>query len=172
MPQANLSREPVWAYVALGANLGDAQRTVQEALKALGELPLTSLLAASRLYQTAPHQAEGPDFVNAVAKLSTRLTAPDLMQSLGALEQKAGRTRSLLNAPRTLDLDLLFYGDAVVQSDRLTVPHPRWATRAFVLWPLNDVAPDKVTPALLAAVSGQAIRCLTEAEGAGSKGGA
>jgi len=65
-----------------------------------------------------------------------------------------------LNAPRTLDLDLLFYGDAVVQSDRLTLPHPRWATRAFVLWPLKDVAPDKVTPAHLAAVSGQVIRGL------------
>jgi 2-amino-4-hydroxy-6-hydroxymethyldihydropteridine diphosphokinase len=155
-----LNREPVWAFVALGANLGDAQQTVQDAIKALGELPLTSLLTASRLYQTAPHQALGPDFVNAVAKLSTRLSAPDLMQYLGALEQKAGRTRPFLNAPRTLDLDLLFYGDAVVQSDRLTLPHPRWATRAFVLWPLKDVAPDKVTPAHLAAVSGQAIRGL------------
>ena len=160
MPRTSLNREPVWAFVALGANLGDAQQTVQDAIKALGELPLTSLLAASRLYQTAPHQAVGPDFVNAVAKLSTRLSAPDLMQCLGSLEQKAGRTRPFLNAPRTLDLDLLFYGDAVVQSDRLTLPHPRWATRAFVLWPLKDVAPDKVTPAHLAAVSGQAIRGL------------
>ena len=160
MPRTSLNREPVWAFVALGANLGDAQQTVQDAIKALGELPLTSLLTASRLYQTAPHQALGPDFVNAVAKLSTRLSAPDLMQYLGALEQKAGRTRPFLNAPRTLDLDLLFYGDAVVQSDRLTLPHPRWATRAFVLWPLKDVAPDKVTPAHLAAVSGQAIRGL------------
>ena len=160
MPRTSLNREPVWAFVALGANLGDAQQTVQDAIKALGELPLTSLLTASRLYQTAPHQAVGPDFVNAVAKLSTRLSAPDLMQCLGSLEQKAGRTRSFLNAPRTLDLDLLFYGDAVVQSDRLTLPHPRWATRAFVLWPLKDVAPDKVTPAHLAAVSGQAIRGL------------
>ena len=160
MPRTSLNREPVWAFVALGANLGDAQQTVQDAIKALGELPLTSLLTASRLYQTAPHQAVGPDFVNAVAKLSTRLSAPDLMQYLGALEQKAGRTRPFLNAPRTLDLDLLFYGDAVVQSDRLTLPHPRWATRAFVLWPLKDVAPDKVTPAHLAAVSGQAIRGL------------
>ena len=153
-------REPVAAYVALGANLGDPIQAVQNALTQLDQLPHTRLVSASALYETAPHQAQGPMYVNAVAHLDTRLSAPDLLHALQALELAAGRVRSHTNAPRTLDLDVLFYGDAQISSPQLTVPHPRWNQRAFVLWPLQDVAPDKVSPAMLAAVADQPITRL------------
>ena len=119
-------RDPVTAYVAIGANLGDALQTVLQAFDALALLPDSRVTARSRLYRTAPHEAEGPDFVNAVARLETRLSAPDLLDALQALENQAGRQRSYLNAPRTLDLDMLMYGDARMSSSRLTLPHPRW----------------------------------------------
>ena len=155
-------REPVTAFVALGANLGDARQAVLQACAALAHLPGTELIARSRLYRTAPHEASGPDFINAVAQVSTRLTAPKLLQALQALEQGAGRERPYVNAPRTLDLDMLLYGDAQIDSPRLCVPHPRMWGRAFVLHPLADVAPDRVPAACLAAVSGQAVHCLPE----------
>jgi len=153
-------REPVAAYVALGANLGDAAQTVVAALSDLAHLPHTRLVQASALYETAPHEAQGPMYVNAVAHVQTHLNAPDLLTALQALEQAAGRVRSYTNAPRTLDLDILFYGDATISSGRLTVPHPRWAERAFVLWPLQDVAPHLVGPAMLAAVADQQVSRL------------
>lgn len=114
----------------------------------------------SPMYRTAPHQAIGPDYVNAVATLQTRLTAPELLRLLQRLEAVAGRERPYLNAPRTLDLDLLFYGDARMDSPDLQLPHPRWASRAFVLLPLRDLCPHRVTESMLASVSGQAIRPL------------
>lgn len=153
-------REPVAAYVALGANLGDAAQTVKAALSDLAHLPQTRLVQASSLFETAPHQAHGPVYVNAVAHVHTHLNAPDLLTALQALEQAAGRVRSYTNAPRTLDLDVLFYGDAQISSDRLTVPHPRWAERAFVLWPLKELAPARVSPAMLAAVADQQVSRL------------
>jgi 2-amino-4-hydroxy-6-hydroxymethyldihydropteridine diphosphokinase len=112
------------------------------------------------LYETAPHQAQGPVYVNAVAHLLTHLNAPDLLVALQTLEQAAGRVRSYTNAPRTLDLDVVFYGDATISSGRLTVPHPRWAERAFVLWPLQDVAPHLVSSDMLAAVADQQVSRL------------
>ena len=154
-------REPVAAYVALGANLGNAASSVKHALAALAELPHTRLLKASSLYETAPHQALGPMYVNTVALLHTQLTAPDLLAALQALEQAAGRVRSGVNAPRTLDLDVLFYGEASISSPQLSVPHPRWDQRAFVLWPLHEIAPALVKPSMLAAVADQAITRLT-----------
>lgn len=154
-------REPVAAFVALGANLGDAAQSVNQALISLAELPHTQMVKASSLYETAPHQADGPMYVNAVALVHTRLNAPDLLAALQALEQAAGRVRSHLNAPRTLDLDVLFYGDAIISSQHLTVPHPRWAERAFVLWPLQELAPERVSPAMLAAVANQPIKRLS-----------
>ena len=154
-------REPVAAYVALGANLGNAASSVKHALAALAELPHTRLVKASSLYETAPHEAQGPMYVNAVAQLHTQLNAPDLLAALQALEQAAGRVRSHINAPRTLDLDLLFYGEASISSPQLSVPHPRWDQRAFVLWPLHEIAPARVSPAMLAAVADQPIARLT-----------
>jgi 2-amino-4-hydroxy-6-hydroxymethyldihydropteridine diphosphokinase len=151
------TREPVSAYVAVGANLGDAVGSVNKALHDLGNLPQTQVAAISSLYRSAPYQAEGPAFINAVAHIQTRLTAPDLLLALQAMEKQAGRVRLHVNAPRTLDLDILFYGDAKVHSSWLTVPHPRWMERAFVLLPLQELAPRKVIPVMLHAVAEQLI---------------
>ena len=149
------------AYVALGANLGEAAAVVASAFDALNRLADTRLEARSHLYRSAPVDAQGPDFINAVAAVSTRLTAPDLLLALQQLEQRAGRERPYRNAPRTLDLDLLLYGDARIDSPSLTVPHPRMMERAFVLIPLAEIAPDLVPAAALAAVAGQRIERLS-----------
>ena len=149
------------AYVALGANLGEAAAVVASAIDALNRLPDTRLEARSHLYRSAPVDAQGPDFINAVAAVSTRLTAPDLLLALQQLEQRAGRERPYRNAPRTLDLDLLLYGDARIDSPSLTVPHPRMMERAFVLIPLAEIAPDLVPAAALVAVAGQRIERLS-----------
>ena len=150
-------RAPVSAYVALGANLGDAAAAVNAAIDALDGLPGTRLQARSHLYRSAPVDAQGPDFVNAVASVSTTLTAPDLLRALQQLEHDAGRERPYRNAPRTLDLDLLLYGDARIDSPALTLPHPRMVQRAFVLLPLAEIAPERVSAASLAGVAGQRI---------------
>lgn len=151
---------PVTAYIALGANLGDAAQTLQVAIKNLGVLPHTSLVKHSSLYQTAPIGSSGPDYINAVAEVRTLLSAPDLLQQLQIQELAAGRQRPYPNAPRTLDLDILLYGSAQIHSAQLTVPHPRMAQRAFVLVPLADIAPQQVSTAALAAVATQALRKL------------
>ena len=153
-------RPPVQAWVALGANLGDACASVRAAIEALGRLPQTQLLRASSLYRSAPWQAEGADFINAVAQVQTGLNAPELLRALQALEQAAGRERPWRNAPRTLDLDLLEYGSARIESESLTLPHPRLHERAFVLLPLADIAPERVSAAALARVAGQRIEKL------------
>jgi 2-amino-4-hydroxy-6-hydroxymethyldihydropteridine diphosphokinase len=150
-------RDPVTAHIAVGANLGDAMQAVQGAITCLGTLPGTQLTRRSSLYRTAPLEASGPDFINAVAEISTRLSAPELLDSLQAIEQAAGRERPYRNAPRTLDLDLLLYGQARIDSPRLQVPHPRMAQRAFVLVPLAEIAPQLVSREQLVAVAGQAI---------------
>ncbi len=150
----------VTAYIALGANLGDARATVRDALLALDGLPQTRLLRASGLYRTAPWEASGPDFINAVAAVETGLDAHELLRALQALELQAGRERPYRNAPRTLDLDLLLYGDAVIDAPELTVPHPRLRERAFVLVPLAEIAPALVTADELRAVADQAIERL------------
>ena len=150
-------RDAVTAYVGVGANLGDARQSVVQALEDLGRLPGTRLVARSSLYRTAPVDASGPDYVNAVAALATSLTAPDLLQQLQAQELRAGRERPWRHAPRTLDLDLLLYGDARIDSPALVVPHPRWQQRAFVLVPLAEIAPHLVSPASRAALTSQVI---------------
>ncbi len=150
-------RDPVTAFVALGANLGDARVAVLQAFESLASWPNVQVTGRSSLYRTAPHEAQGPDFVNAVARIETRLSAPEVLDALQAIEHRAGRLRPYVNAPRSLDLDLLFYGDACMHSPRLTLPHPRWRERAFVLHPLADVWPQRVGPEDLARVAGQAI---------------
>ena len=119
-----------------------------QAFDALAKLPGTQLRARSRLYRTAPHEATGPDFINAVACIDTELSAPQLLDALQALENAAGRERPYPNAPRTLDLDLLLHGDTVLQTPALTLPHPRLHLRAFVLEPLAELAPELVIPGL------------------------
>lgn len=150
-------RPAVRVYVALGANLGDVVATLRDAVRWLAELPGTTVHAASSLYRTAPWEAQGPDFFNAVVALDTQLTAPDVLMCLHALEARAGRERPHVNAPRTLDLDLLLYGHARIDSPRLTVPHPRMWQRAFVMVPLADVAPQWVPAEALHAVAGQGV---------------
>lgn len=154
-------REPVTAFVALGANLGDAVGAIQEATQALAHSPGIAQVRTSRLYRSAPVDASGPDFINAVAELQTTLTAPDLLDALQGIETAAGRLRPYRHAPRTLDLDLLLYGSASVSSPRLTVPHPRMMQRAFVLRPLAELAPERVGTEPLAAVADQAIEPLS-----------
>lgn len=128
-------------FVGLGANLGDAAASVREALAQLGDLPQTECVAASPLYRSAPVDAGGPDYVNAVAELRTELAPAALLAQLQSLEQRFGRTRPYRHAPRTLDLDLLRFGERRIESAELTLPHPRMDARAFVLAPLAALAP-------------------------------
>ncbi len=150
-------REPVIATIGLGANLGDARRAVQDAMRAIAAFEHCQLHATSPLYRSAPVDSSGPDYFNAVMQISTRLTAPDLLARLHQLERGAGRERPYRNAPRTLDLDILRYGAARIDSPTLTVPHPRMHQRAFVLRPLADIAPALVSVQDLHAVADQAI---------------
>lgn len=126
-------------FVGLGANLGDAQATLVQAVQALAGLPGTRLGAASSLYRSAPVQAEGPDFLNAVVQLATTLPPAELLSEMQAIEALHGRERPYHHAPRTLDLDLLLYGSVQVSEPGLQVPHPRLHERAFVLQPLLEL---------------------------------
>lgn len=150
-------RAPVLAYIGLGANLGAPVPALHAALAALAAVPQCQLLRHSALYGSAPIDSSGPDYVNAVAELSTTLSAPALLQALQQIELGAGRERPYRNAPRTLDLDLLLYGSATIQSRELTVPHPRMRERAFVLLPLAELIPEQINATDLVAVQGQGI---------------
>ena len=154
------SRPPVTAYIALGANLGDAQATVRQAMRDIDGLPGTTVSRCSSLYRTAPIDSSGPDYINAVVEVATELLAPVLLQALQVLERQAGRERPYRNAPRTLDLDVLLYGEAWMDGPLLTIPHPRMAERAFVLLPLAEIAPWRVLPDGLLAVAGQRVERL------------
>jgi len=137
--------------VGLGANLGDAVRSVGDALVALSRLPDTRLLRASRLYRTpAWGVTEQPDFINAVAVLDTALPARTLLDALLAVERDFGRLRLEGErwGPRRLDLDLLLYGDAVIDEPGLRVPHPHLHERAFAMVPLAEIAPDLAIPGI------------------------
>ena len=129
-------------FVGLGANLGDATATVQAAFDALDALPGTHCVARSSLYRTAPVDAAGPDFINAVAELRSMLEPELLLAALQALEARFGRERPYRHAPRTLDLDLLLYGVRRIATPTLSLPHPRLHERAFVVTPLAEIAPD------------------------------
>ena len=151
------------AWVGLGANLGDACAALRGAVQAMAAMPGTQVLRVSSLYRSAPVDALGPDYLNAVAELETTLAPLDLLHALQALEQAAGRERPYRNAPRTLDLDLLLYGDQQLDDAVLTVPHPRMYERAFVLLPLAELAPALVGAAQLAAVAGQHVEPVAPA---------
>jgi 2-amino-4-hydroxy-6-hydroxymethyldihydropteridine diphosphokinase len=152
----------VTAYIALGSNLGDPARSVQLARLAIGGILEVKLDLASSLYKSQPVDASGDDYVNAVVKIETSLNAYALLAELQKLESLAGRASPqdrahLHNAPRTLDLDILLYGDGRMDSATLTIPHPRMRGRAFVLLPLAEIAPALVSAADLQAVQNQAI---------------
>ena len=155
-------RPLVTAYVALGANLGDAHATLTQAMNDMAKVPGIELIRRSSLYRTAPVDSSGPDYLNAVIEIRTHLCAPVLLVCLQQQEQRAGRLRPYPNAPRTLDLDLLLYGTARIDSPHLVVPHPRMNGRAFVLVPLAEIAPHCVSTRQLQAVQGQGIRLSTK----------
>ncbi|HLP96835.1 MAG TPA: 2-amino-4-hydroxy-6-hydroxymethyldihydropteridine diphosphokinase [Sideroxyarcus sp.] len=147
------------AFVGLGSNLADPVAQVSHALDALDSLPQTRVLRRSSLYRSAPvGYLDQPDFINAVAQLETELAPRALLDALLALEQVYGRTREFLNAPRTLDLDVLLYDDLLHHEHGLTIPHPQMHLRAFVLQPLLEIAPDHVIPGVGAAAEAGA-RC-------------
>lgn len=164
MEPSEPSSRPAW--VALGANLGEPQATIEAAMLALAAIEHTTLEARSSLYRSAPVEATGPEFINAVARLRTRLDPEGLLRALQAIEARFGRERPYPNAPRTLDLDLLMVASLVHDSSTLTLPHPRMARRAFVLAPLVEIDPDLVVPGhgraanLLRACAGQSITRL------------
>lgn len=158
---------PVDVWVGLGANLGEREEALRSALQRMAEWPDTRLIAVSALYASAPVDAGGPDYLNAVAHLQTALAPLDVLQRLQAIEQDAGRERPYRNAPRTLDLDVLLYGSEVLSTPTLTVPHPRMNERAFVLLPLAELAPGLVSEAALEAVADQRIARLPQAWVAG-----
>ena len=131
----------VRAYIGLGANLGDAAQAVAAAVNALRRAPGNRDVSQAPLYSSDPVDAQGPTFLNTVVALDTTLEPLQLLDLLQTIEQQHGRERPYRNAPRTLDLDLLLYGDKQIDTVRLTVPHPRMHQRAFVLRPLQDLAP-------------------------------
>jgi len=155
-----MARELVNVYAGLGANLGHARQSIDSAILALGKLPETLLVGRSSFYKSAPFQADGPDFINAVVHLQTRLNAIELLRAFQSEENLAGRERPYRNAPRTLDIDLLLYGEGNIQSPALQVPHPRMRERAFVLLPLSELAPGLVTKDELRNVQAQVVTRL------------
>ena len=140
------------AFIGLGSNLADPVAQVSNALEMLNGLPQTRVLRRSSLYRSAPvGYLDQPDFINAVAQLETELAPRALLDALLALEHECGRTRDFVNAPRTLDLDVLLYDDMQHHEHGLTIPHPQMHLRAFVLQPLLEIAPDCVIPGVGAA---------------------
>jgi len=169
MPRSTIDpARAVDAYIGLGANLGDARATLGAAFNALQALPQSELVRRSSIYRSAPIDSSGPDYLNAVAHLRTALDAHELMAHLQSIERSHGRERPYRNAPRTLDLDLLLYGERSIHTPTLVVPHPRAHERAFVLAPLAELAPQLVIPghgpvaALLLATGGQRVDRLPE----------
>jgi 2-amino-4-hydroxy-6-hydroxymethyldihydropteridine diphosphokinase len=135
------------AYISLGSNLGDRMAALRAAIEALGEYGTVD--AVSAVYETTPvGYVDQPDFLNAVVRLETDLPPVPLLDALNTIEANMGRVRTFRNAPRTLDLDLLLYGDQIVSTPRLTIPHPRMHERAFVLAPLSEIGPDAEHPIL------------------------
>jgi len=148
--------------LGLGANLGDARAAVRRAMADVAALDGVEWVAASSLYGSAPLDADGPDYVNAVVQVRTTLFPEDLLSRLQDIELRAGRQRPYRNAPRTLDLDILLYGDTVLDSADLQIPHPRMWQRAFVVLPLAELAPAWVSAQQLQAVAGQVLHRLDD----------
>ncbi len=160
-PQAAADGE-VKVWLSLGANIGDARQTLCHAMAAMDGWPHTRLAVASSLYRTEPVDASGPDYLNAVVEVRTALSPQALLQQCRQQETAAGRERPYHHAPRTLDIDILLYGDQRIDLPELTVPHPRMLQRAFVLVPLSEIAPEKVTAEQLQAVGNQRIERLAD----------
>ena len=157
---------PSDAFIGLGANLGDRAGQIQSACADIGALPRTTLVDRSSLYASAPLDAPGGEYLNAVAHVRTALAPLELLRALQEIESRHGRVRPFIGAPRTLDLDLLLYDDVVLAGDALTLPHPRLHERAFVLVPLAEIAAERMVPGrgrvadLCAAVAWQRVAKL------------
>jgi 2-amino-4-hydroxy-6-hydroxymethyldihydropteridine diphosphokinase len=136
------------AFIGIGANLGDARQALKDAIVCLAQQVGITVMARSSLYRTAPVDAGGDDYYNAVVKVQTSFTAAQLLRICHHIEDQFGRERPFRNAPRTLDLDLLVFGDEQHNDEQLTVPHPRVTVRAFTLVPLLELAPDLVIPGM------------------------
>lgn len=156
--------DTVW--IGLGANVGDTHAALRWAVQAMRQLPSTRVLRVSSMYRSAPVDASGPDYLNAVAALHTTLTPAALWHALQDMEHAAGRQRPYRNAPRTLDLDVLLWGDTCIHTPNLTVPHPRLYERAFVLLPLHELCPERVSAQHLHAVAAQRIERIGRIENA------
>jgi len=142
-----MSEKPVRCFIGLGSNLDNPQQQVCRAFDELAQLPHCQLLQRSALYRSDPvGPQDQPDFINAVAELHTTLEPEALLDQLQALEQAHQRVRKIHWGPRTLDLDLLLYGEHTIASERLSVPHPYLRERSFVLWPLAEIAPELQLP--------------------------
>ena len=154
------------AFIGLGSNLGDRASELDRAFDEIAGLPATTLVARSSYYESAPVDATGADYLNAVAQVRTSMTPLALLHALQGIEERYGRTRPFPRAPRTLDLDLLLFGARTMATPELELPHPRLAGRAFVLVPLAEIAPGLDVPgrgrveALRAGVASQAIARL------------
>ncbi|MGL4668507.1 MAG: 2-amino-4-hydroxy-6-hydroxymethyldihydropteridine diphosphokinase [Saezia sp.] len=158
----------VTAWIGLGGNLGDIKKTLKNALQVLNDSPHIADMHVSSFYESVPVDAQGENFINAVACFQTTLTPMELLYLLQSIELKFGRERPYWHAPRTLDLDLLLYGDLMMQGPELTLPHHAMHERAFVLLPLAELNDQLVIPPhggvkdLLEEVKGQSIKKLDE----------
>ncbi len=156
----NTSVSSHFAYIGLGANLGDMQATLRTAIAHIGQVAGIRVTAQSSLYRTVPIDSGGDDYLNAVIQIVTDLTPLDLLAVLQNIENAAGRERPYRNAPRTLDLDILLFDNEIINLPNLIVPHPRMMEREFVLIPLHEIAPELVSLEMLEKVRGQGVvRC-------------
>lgn len=149
-------------FIGLGSNIANPVQQLRQAILALNALPEMRVAKSSSLYSSAPiGYLNQPDFINAVVKIETRLAPLAVLNALLALELRSGRTREFINAPRTLDLDLLLYEDLQHHELGLTIPHPQMHLRAFVLQPLLEIAPDCLIPGIGSAAK-MAAQCLDQ----------
>lgn len=136
-------------YIGLGSNLGDPVAQIGSAITALNECDEISVIAQSSLYSSPPMGPQDqPDYINAVVEIDTTLFAHDLLNQLQQIEQQQGRVRERHWGERTIDLDMLVYGNNILDDDRLQVPHPGMTTRSFVLYPLAEIAPELTIPSI------------------------
>jgi 2-amino-4-hydroxy-6-hydroxymethyldihydropteridine diphosphokinase len=145
-------------YVGVGSNLGDRQANIDRAIQLLKENEDVEVVAVSSLIESAPEGGQGGDYLNGAIHLKTELLPPDLLSQLKTVERRLGRQKAAPNAPRPLDLDILFYDDVVIVDGKtLSIPHPRMEKRVFVLKPLCEIAPELVHPR-----SGKTVRALLD----------